>query len=62
MGEGGEHTWGPPLGERRPPFREYHFMQHTPSNIALTHRYLVMSTPTWPVFTPILIQDPDVGL
>jgi len=25
-------------GERGPPFREYHFMQHTPSNISLTHR------------------------
>ena len=29
-------TRGP---DRRPPFREYHFMHHTPSNIALTHRY-----------------------
>eukprot|EP00092_Neocalanus_flemingeri_P104080 GFUD01133263.1.p1 GENE.GFUD01133263.1~~GFUD01133263.1.p1 ORF type:complete len:866 (+),score=189.92 GFUD01133263.1:273-2600(+) len=28
-------TRGP---DRRPPFREYHFMHHTPSNIALTHR------------------------
>jgi len=38
MGEG-DNTWGAPLGhERRPPFREYHFMHHTPSNIALTHR------------------------
>ena len=32
-----ENAWtrGP---DRRPPFREYHFMHHTPSNIALTHR------------------------
>merc|ERR1719412_2697913 len=26
------------MPDRRPPFREYHFMHHTPSSIALTHR------------------------
>merc|ERR550525_1120897 len=37
VGEG-ENTWGAPMPDRRPPFREYHFMHHTPSSIALTHR------------------------
>merc|ERR1711963_408972 len=37
VGEG-ENTWGAPMPDRRPPFPEYHFMHHTPSSIALTHR------------------------